>query len=341
MPMKTSLFDFELPENLIAQKPTKKRDLSNLAVLNRKTKKIEFLKFNKISNFFKKGDVLVLNNTKVIPARIKTKRKTGGKVEVFLLKKIKKNLWECLLKPLKKIKISEEFEVSGKYRITVLKKQKETAIVKLSHGLEKNFSKVAEVPLPPYIKEKKIPLKRYQTVYALKEGSVAAPTAGLHFTGKILNTLKKKGVEIVFITLNISWGTFKPIRTQNIEEHRMDEETFYIPKLASKKINRAIEENRKIIACGTTVVRALESVSFKKEEKFFVKSGKFSTDLFIKPGYKFKIVRSLITNFHTPRSTLLVLVCAFAGRDLIMKTYKKAIEKKWRFFSFGDAMFIL
>jgi len=339
--MKTALFNFKLPENLIAQKPVKKRDLSNLAVLDRKTGKIKFLKFNKILNFFEKGDVLVLNNTKVIPARIKTKRKTGGKVEILLLKKIEKNLWECLLKPLKKIKISEEFEIAGKYKITVLKKQKETAIVKLSRGLEKNLSKVAKIPLPPYIKEKKIPSKRYQTVYAWEEGSVAAPTAGLHFTKKILNTLKKNGVEIAFITLDISWGTFKPIRTKNIDEHKMEEETFWIPKLTSKKINRAIEEKRRVVACGTTVVRALESASFRKGKKYFVKSGKFSTNLFIKPGYKFKIVRALITNFHTPNSTLLVLVSAFAGRNLIMKTYKKAIEKKWRFFSFGDAMFIL
>ncbi|MFH1957649.1 MAG: tRNA preQ1(34) S-adenosylmethionine ribosyltransferase-isomerase QueA [bacterium] len=345
--MKTSLFNFTLPEELVAQKPAPRRDSSNLMVLQKKTKKISAGKFRDIIKFFRRGDVLVLNNTKVIPARIITRRKTGGKLEIFLLKKLlrvpgkNREEWECLVKPLRKVKPGEIIRISGKISCKILAKKKDRAVLLFSGGILKNLKKFGRIPLPPYIRSREQDTARYQTVFASEEGAVAAPTAGLHFTKKILNTLKKHGVEICFITLHTGYATFNPIKTGTIEAHEMEDEFFSIPCSAAKIINSALAEKRRVFACGTTVVRTLEGNARRKKNLWLLKEGTGRTKIYIKPPYKFKIVTALITNFHIPESSLLVLVSAFAGRTFILKAYEEAIRRKWRFFSFGDAMLII
>ncbi|MBU4134642.1 tRNA preQ1(34) S-adenosylmethionine ribosyltransferase-isomerase QueA [bacterium] len=342
--MKSSLFNFNLPEELIAQKPAKKRDWSNLMVFDRTSRRRQLGKFSGILKYFRSGDVLVLNDTKVIPARLSGLRKTGGKVEIFVLRRANehgKELYECLLKPLKKVKTGETLTIKNSVKCTVIEKANGRARIEFNGNVKEILFAYGQIPFPPYIREKKQNPRRYQTVFAENEGAVAAPTAGLHFTKEILKKLSRKGVEICFITLHTGFGTFTPLRNETIEEHRMDEEFFTLPESTADTINRAATEKRRVFACGTTVTRTLESNAFKKNGLWLIRPGSGSTSLYITPPYKFKIVTSLITNFHTPLSSLIVLVSAFAGRKNIMKCYEEAIKRRWRFFSFGDAMLIL
>ncbi|MCK5535162.1 tRNA preQ1(34) S-adenosylmethionine ribosyltransferase-isomerase QueA, partial [bacterium] len=341
------------------------RDNSCLMVLKTNNASIEHLKFSNIIEYLKKGDLLVLNNTRVIPARLfGEKENTKGKIEVFLLRKCNKSKktsqeWEVLFKPAKRVKEGTNIVFSGGLlKGLVVKKERESGIVKFKSKADFSdiLEQIGKVPLPPYIRREKInnrntsPIEsldreRYQTVYAQKEGAVAAPTAGLHFTHNLLDKIKKKGIEIVFITLHVGRGTFQPVRVNEIIRHKMHKEYYEINRDAAQRINRARKKNRRIFCVGTTTVRALEGSA--KEGR--VVSGVKSTDIFIYPGYKFKIADALITNFHLPKSTLLMLVCAFAsagktnqeGIDLINNAYREAIRKKYRFYSFGDAMLLL
>jgi len=342
--LRSSLFNFALPEELIAQKPAKTREASALLVFDRKSGKRRFEKFSAIGKYFKKGDVLVLNDTKVIPARLRANRKSGGKVEIFVLRQCgehEQNLWECLIKPLKKVKIGETLIIKDPLQCEIAEKTEGRAIVRFSGEVKDILASHGKIPFPPYIHEAKQDPSRYQTVFAKNEGAVAAPTAGLHFTKKILSALQKKGVEILFITLHTGFGTFTPLRGNTIEEHRMDEEFFTIPEQTARGVNRAIAEKRRVFACGTTVARTLESNARKKNGVMTALHGSGLTSMYIRPPYKFKIVKALITNFHTPLSSLIVLVSAFAGRKNIMECYAEAVKRGLRFFSFGDAMLIL
>lgn len=340
-------FNYHLPEKLIAQKPVKPRDHSRLLLLNKENGEIDQLKFFNILDFLKSGDVLVLNNSKVFPARIIARKKTtGGVVEVFLHKKIDKNTWECLLKG--KVNQGLELELAKNFFAKVLTKN-EDGTFHLSFNLSGDkfwsmVNKIGETPLPPYIKRDKKNLsdkKNYQTVFASdkKIGSVAAPTAGLHLTDRLLNKIKEKGIEVVNITLHVGLGTFSPVKTEKILEHKMHSEFVEIKSLVIKKIVQAKKEKRRIISLGTTSCRALESFNWNFESKQF-KTESFWTDIFIYPGYKFKIVDALITNFHLPKSSLLMLITALAGAKNIKKAYSLAIKENYRFFSYGDAMFI-
>lgn len=343
----TSDFDYILPEELIAQTPTTRRTQSKMMIVDKKKKSIQDKHFFDILDSLNENDVLVLNDTKVIPARLIGQKTTGANVEVFLLKDMGNKQWEALVKPSKRvnagniIKISAELAVKplvrldgGKWLVELL------CLGEVCDVLEK----VGNVPLPPYIERKLSPEKlkkldhsRYQTVFAKHAGSVAAPTAGLHFTKDILKKLKAKGVKICYVTLNVGLGTFRPVKCENILEHKMETESFEISKKTAKIINDAKKEGKKIVAVGTTSVRTLETAFQKYGE---IKACKDESQLFIYPSYKFKVVDKLLTNFHLPKSTLLMLVCALAGKPLILKAYKKAIENKYRFYSYGDCMFI-
>ena len=338
--MKLSDFDFDLPDNLIAQSAMEPRDHSKLMVLEKNKQVIEHKKFYNISDYLKKGDVLVVNRTRVIPARLFGKKDTGSILECFLLKRIDLNTWEVLLKPAKKLKIGQKLVfLEGKLE-AVLKEVKDDGNRILEFIYEGNFEEIldelGEMPLPPYITEKLKDKNRYQTVYAKEGESVAAPTAGLHFTNELLEKLKDSGVELTEIYLDVGLGTFRPVQTENILEHKMHHEKYHIPEESAEIINRAKKEGRRIIAVGTTTVRTLESSNNGAE----VISGDGETDIFIYGDYKFKIVDALITNFHLPKSTLLMLISAFAGKDFIFAAYETAIQEKYRFYSFGDAMFI-
>ncbi len=345
--MRTIEFKFNLPKKLIAQVPVQPRDSSRLMVLDRKTKKITHQFFYQIEKFLKVGDVLVLNNTKVIPVRlygnvILEKGKLGRKIEVLLLKTINQNTWECLLDG-KRRKVGLKLKFKSGLQGEIIKNLENGVwLVKFNlsnKDLVKKLKKIGQTPTPPYIK-KKTSLSDYQTVYATHEGSVAAPTAGFHFTKKLIEKLKKKGVKFEFITLHIGLGTFLPIKTKNIENHKIHQEYAILDKETSQRLNKAKSEGRRIIACGTTSVRILEHVALKSKISQ-IKPFTGFVDLFIYPGYKFKFTDGIITNFHLPCSTLLLLVSAFAGKELIFKSYKKAIAKKYRFYSFGDSMFII
>jgi S-adenosylmethionine:tRNA ribosyltransferase-isomerase len=336
-------FYYELPENLIAQHPIKNRDESRLLIVNRKTGNYEHMHFSDIKNYLNRGDCLVLNDTRVIPARLfGEKENTGGKIEFVLLKKIKNDIWEVILKPGKKAKPGAWFTFSdGLLRAEILEIiDGGNRLVRFHYEgiFEEILDKAGIMPLPPYIREKLQDKERYQTVYSKIKGSAAAPTAGLHFTDSLLNEIKKSGVEIVFVTLHVGLGTFRPVKEKKIENHKMHSEYYSITKEAADKVNSIKEKGGNIIAVGTTSCRVLES-SVDKNGNFEAKSGE--TDIFIYPGYKFKIVDRLITNFHLPESTLLMLVSALTGRELILSAYKEAINKKYRFFSFGDAMMIV
>ena len=338
--MKLSDFDFDLPDNLIAQSAMEPRDHSKLMVLEKNKQVIEHKKFYNISGYLKKGDVLVVNRTRVIPARLFGKKDTGSILECFLLKRIDLNTWEVLLKPAKKLKIGQKLVfLEGKLE-AVLKEVKDDGNRILEFIYEGNFEEIldelGEMPLPPYITEKLKDKNRYQTVYAKEGESVAAPTAGLHFTNELLEKLKDSGVELTEIYLDVGLGTFRPVQTENILEHKMHHEKYHIPEESAEIINRAKKEGRRIIAVGTTTVRTLESSNNGAE----VISGDGETDIFIYGDYKFKIVDALITNFHLPKSTLLMLISAFAGKNFIFTAYETAIQEKYRFYSFGDAMFI-
>ena len=340
-----SKYDFTFPQELIAQEPATKRDNSKLLVIDRKTSSFSKKRFSEITNLFKPGDLLVLNDTKVIKARLKAKRSSGGKVEVFLLKEIQPGVWQVLLKPGKRIKINERifFEDSPiTATINETNQQGSWSITFSQKNIEPLISSLGQVPLPPYIKKPLTAETQYQTVYAENQGAVAAPTAGFHFTPKLLNDLKKIGVEIVFITLHCGLGTFRPVKSTDIRKHSMHSEWVSLSAEAAEKINAAKLSKRRVIAVGTTSIRTLESVADKsKNHDKLLSPFSGETDFYIYPGYSFKVIDAVITNFHTPCSTNLILISTFAGIDLIKQSYDYAIENRFRFFSFGDSMFII
>ena len=330
-------FYYDLPEELIAQVPIKKRDESRLMVLDRKQHKI----FKDILNYLKPGDCLVRNNTKVIPARIYGKKETGANVEFLLLNNIEDDIWEAIVRPGNKLHIGTKVTFGdGLLNAEILEVMEGgTRKVKFTYSgiFNEILDKIGLMPLPPYIHEELKEKDRYQTVYAKYQGSAAAPTAGLHFTEELLEKIKEKGVEIANVTLHVGIGTFRPVKVENIEEHHMHSEHYYIKREDAEKINNAKKNGGRIISVGTTSCRVLESIA---DENGLVQETEGDTSIFIYPGYKFKCIDALITNFHLPESTLLMLVSALAGKDYIMEAYKEAVEKKYRFFSFGDAMFI-
>ena len=330
--MKTKDFYYDLPMELIAQHPAERRDHSRLLVLNKKTGEMEHKHFYDIIDYLNEGDVLVLNDTKVMPARIYGHRKDKEEKIEFLLLNRKNDVWECLSKPGKKAKIGTEIIFSDKLSAEVVDISDDgSRFLKFEYDgiFEEILDELGEMPLPPYITEKLEDKNRYQTVYAREEGSAAAPTAGLHFTKELLDKVKNKGVEICYITLHVGLGTFRPVKVENIDEHEMHSE-FYI-------INSAKERGNRVIAVGTTSVRTVESIA-DESGKVREKSG--FTNIFIYPPYKFKCVDALITNFHLPESTLLMLVSSLSSREIVLNAYKKAVKERYRFFSFGDAMFI-
>jgi len=340
--VKVKDFDFYLPEELIAQHPMEKRDEARLLVLDKKTGEIEDKIFKDILDYLTPNDCLVLNNTRVLPARlIGSKEETGGKMEFLLLKRKEKDVWETLVKPGKRAQIGARFIFgNGELKAEVIAMGEEgSRIVKFYYEgiFEEILDQLGQMPLPPYIKEKLDDKEMYQTVYSKEEGSAAAPTAGLHFTEKLLEKIKEKGVKLAFLTLHVGLGTFRPVKVEDIQEHIMHSEYYKMDKETAKIINTTREKGGRVIAVGTTSCRTLETIG-DIEGKVKEQSG--WTDIFIYPGYKYKVVDALITNFHLPQSTLLMLVSALAGRDNIMNAYNMAVEKEYRFFSFGDAMFI-
>ena len=339
--MKTSDFDYYLPERLIAQTPVEPRDSSRLLVYDRENDKVYHKHFFDIKSFLKKGDVLVRNNTKVLPARMFAYTQNGGKVEVLLLKRFNLNEWEVLVKPGKKAKPGVKLTLSNELSLEVLSTIEESGSrrVKFIYDgvFEDIIARIGEMPLPPYITEKLKDKERYQTVYAKVDGSAAAPTAGLHFTDKLLKEILDMGVEVVDVLLHVGLGTFRPVKTDDILSHHMHSEYYEISEESAEKINRAKREGRRIIAVGTTSVRTLESAA---DENGFVKAVKDNTEIFIYPPYKFKCVDSLITNFHLPKSTLIMLVSALSSREKTLELYNLAVAEEYRFFSFGDSMFI-
>jgi S-adenosylmethionine:tRNA ribosyltransferase-isomerase len=340
--IRTRDFYYELPERLIAQTPIKERDHSRLLVLDKKTGEISHRYFYNITEYLNPGDCLVINDTKVLPARLfGTRTDTGAVVEFLLLKRIDDKRWETLVKPGKKAKIGakitfKENLLSGKI-IDILQEGNRVIEFEYEGIFEEILDILGEMPLPPYIHEKLSDRDRYQTVYAHNLGSAAAPTAGLHFNDKLLKEIEKKKVSIAKLTLHVGLGTFRPVKAEYIKDHTMHSEYYQLNEVEAEKINYAKKTGHRVISVGTTSTRTLETIS---SEEGLVKAGEGWTDIFIYPGYKFKLVDSLITNFHLPESTLLMLVSALAGRENIMKAYKEAVEKEYRFFSFGDAMFI-
>ena len=346
--MLLSEFDYELPEELIAQMPADKRQNSRMLVMNRANHNIEHKHFYDIVDLIEPGSLLVLNDTKVLPARLRGEKDTGAKIEIFLLKQTVEDCWDVLIKPSKRVKPGTVVKISDELSVEVLKRLEddgEWSVKLLFEGdvldvLHRN----GNIPLPPYIERKmpsdelkKLDFERYQTVYARDEGSVAAPTAGLHFTQEILKKLADKGVEIKYVTLNVGLGTFRPVKCENVLEHKMHSEAFEISEDTARAVTKAKKEGRKIIAVGTTTVRTLETAYQQFGE---VKACHSASELFIYPPYEFKVVDNLITNFHLPKSTLLMLVSALAGKDFIFEAYREAIAQKYRFYSYGDCMYI-
>lgn len=345
--MRREDFDYHLPGELIAQRPLMPRDNSRLLVLHRHSKQIEHRKFHQIIEFLKKGDLLVLNNTRVIPARLKgRKNQTGGKVEIFLLKEKEMGIWECLLKPGKRIREGTQIHFSQAKIIgeVISKIEGAGATVKFTppRKVEEVLTKFGEIPLPPYIKRERGPTaqdrERYQTVYASKNGAIAAPTAGLHFTSSLLERIKNKGVRIVKVTLHTGWASFKSLPEGEVEDNSIPEEYFMIRKDAATVINEVKQRGGKIVAVGTTTTRVLET---QANQWGRVNPGQDWTNLFIYPGYEFKLTEALLTNFHMPKSSLILLVSAFVGRKWLLAAYQEAIRQKYRFLSFGDAMLII
>ncbi|RHM61165.1 MULTISPECIES: tRNA preQ1(34) S-adenosylmethionine ribosyltransferase-isomerase QueA [Coprobacillaceae] len=340
--MKLSEFDFDLPEELIAQHPVKKRDTSRLMVVDRETGSIEHKHFYDIVDYLKPGDVLVRNNTKVIPARLfGIKEETNGHVEVLLLKELKKDTWECLCGNARIVKMNTVISFGEgllKAKCIEIKDEGIRVFEMIYDGIfYEILDQLGTMPLPPYIKEKLADKDRYQTVYAKIEGSAAAPTAGLHFTDEINQKIIDKGVTILEVTLHVGLGTFRPVKVDNVLEHHMHSEYYMIEPDVADALNKAKAEGRRIIAVGTTSTRTLEA-NMQKYGKFTATHE--NTDIFIYPGYQYKAIDCLITNFHLPKSTLLMLISAFASKELIFKAYHEAIQEKYRFFSFGDSMFI-
>ncbi len=339
--MKTDDFDYYLPESLIAQTPLEKRDESKLLILDKNTGEIEHKYFKNIIDLLDSNDVLVLNDTKVIPARlIGIKEETNAVIELLMLKNIKKNIWECLTKPAKRIKVGTIVSFGNKLKAKCIEvKEEGIRIFELIYDgiLYEILDELGEMPLPPYIHEKLKDKDRYQTVYAKNIGSAAAPTAGLHFTEELLKKIKEKGITICYVTLHVGLGTFRPVNVEDVTKHVMHSEYYQMSKETADILNKAKRNKKRIISVGTTSTRTLETI-IKKYGEFKECSG--NTDIFIYPGYKFEAIDALITNFHLPKSTLVMLVSALAGKENIMHAYKIAVEKEYRFFSFGDSMFI-
>lgn len=341
--MNTADFDFHLPEELIAQTPLEKRDASRLLVVNHKTGQMEDTHFDAIIDQLHPGDALVMNDTRVLPARLHgEKPETGGHVELLLLKNIEGDDWEVLAKPAKRLKVGAAISF-GDGRLTA------TVVEELEHGgrivrfhyqgiFLEVLESLGEMPLPPYIHEKLKDRERYQTVYAKENGSAAAPTAGLHFTKELLAKIEAKGVKLVYLTLHVGLGTFRPVSVDNVDEHEMHSEFYTLSEEAAETLRQVKASGKRVIAVGTTSIRTLETIGSKFNGEIKADSG--WTNIFIKPGYDWKVVDAFSTNFHLPKSTLVMLVSAFAGRELVLSAYQHAIDEKYRFFSFGDAMFI-
>lgn len=340
--LKVKDFYFDLPHELIAQHPLEKRDESRLMVLNKKTGELEHKVFKDIINYLNPGDCLVLNDTRVMPARLYgAKEGSGGKMEFLLLRRYPDDVWETLVKPGKRGKVGARFvfgngELTGEI-VEVLENGNRKIKFFYEGIFEEVLDRLGEMPLPPYIEEKLEDRERYQTVYSREVGSAAAPTAGLHFTKELLEEIKAKGVKIAFVTLHVGLGTFRPVKAENIEEHEMHSEFYILDEENAEIINNAKQNGGRVIAVGTTSNRTLESIA---SEDGVVKPQTGYTSIFIYPGYKFKIVDAIITNFHLPESTLIMLISAFSTREIVMNAYRTAVENKYRFFSFGDAMFI-
>lgn len=340
--MKTEDFDYELPEHLIAQTPLKQRDCSKLMLLNKTTGEVKHKHFYDILEELKSGDVLVLNNTKVIPARLYgVKEETNASIELLLLKEKENDIWECLVRPAKRVKVGATITFGDGILKAICIETGEEGIrlfqLEYEGILYEILDKLGEMPLPPYIHEKLENKDRYQTVYAKEEGSAAAPTAGLHFTDKLIDKILKKGVQIEYVTLHVGLGTFRPVAVEDVTKHKMHSEFYQMSDKTASALNLAKQQNRRIIAVGTTTTRVLETV-MKKYHRFQACDG--WTDIFIYPGYQFESIDALITNFHLPKSTLLMLVSALAGKENIMHAYQEAVKEEYRFFSFGDSMFI-
>ncbi len=341
--MKTADFNFNLPEELIAQDPLKNREKSKLMVLDKDDGQIAHRHFYDIIDYLNSGDCLVLNDTKVMPARLYGQRKeTGGKIEILLLSRLQEDRWEILAKPGRKVRPGDTL-VFGDHELTCLVEEvieDGKRIVKFSYQgiFEEILDRLGEMPLPPYITHKLEDKNRYQTVYAKHDGSAAAPTAGLHFTDDLMKKIKEKGIKIAYVTLHVGLGTFRPVKIDNLQEHEMHSEFYVIKKDQAQIINETKQAGGKIIPVGTTSTRTLEACT---DQNGYLQAGSGWTDIFIYPGYKFKLIDALITNFHLPESTLIMLVSALAGKDRVLEAYQVAIEKEYRFFSFGDAMLII
>ncbi|MCK1240533.1 tRNA preQ1(34) S-adenosylmethionine ribosyltransferase-isomerase QueA [Streptococcus uberis] len=341
--MHTNDFDFDLPEELIAQTPLEKRDSSRLLIIDHQTKEMTDSHFDQIVDQLNPGDALVMNNTRVLPARLHgEKPDTHGHVELLLLKNTKEDQWEVLAKPAKRLKVGSKVSF-GDGRLTA------TVIEELDHGgriVEFSYSGIflevleslGEMPLPPYIHEKLEDSERYQTVYAKENGSAAAPTAGLHFTQALLKKIKDKGVHLVYLTLHVGLGTFRPVSVDSVDEHEMHSEFYHLSEEAAQTLRQVKANGGRLVAVGTTSIRTLETIGTKFDGDIQADSG--WTNIFIKPGYQFKVVDAFSTNFHLPKSTLVMLVSAFAGREFVLEAYQHAVDEKYRFFSFGDAMFV-
>ena len=340
--MKVSEFNYELPEELIAQHPYEKRDEARLMVLDKKNQKIEHKGFKDVIDYLNPGDCLVINNTKVIPASIYGKKDTGANVEFLLLKRIEGDIWEAMVRPGGKIRPGTKVSFGDGLLNAEVLDILEGGNRKVKFEYEGIFNEILDqiglMPLPPYIKEKLKDKNKYQTVYAKYDGSAAAPTAGLHFTEDLLQKIKEKGVEVANVTLHVGIGTFRPVKVETVEEHEMHSEHYYIKKEDAEKINKAKQNGNRVIAVGTTSCRVLESVA---DENGMMREVEGDTSIFIYPGYKFKCIDSLITNFHLPESTLIMLVSTLAGKDFVMNAYEEAVKEEYKFFSFGDAMIIL
>ncbi|MBB6063322.1 S-adenosylmethionine:tRNA ribosyltransferase-isomerase [Thermosipho japonicus] len=334
--MKLSDFDYYLPEELIAQTPADPRDSSRLMVLNRKEKTIEHKIFRDIVEYLKPGDLLVRNITKVIPARLYGVKETGARVEILLLEKISEGVWEALVKPGSKVKKGTKIILSNDVEVVCKDYAQQGARILEFNCSDDKLFELGNAPLPPYIKNQQVPFERYQTVYSKETGSVAAPTAGLHFTEELLERLMDKGVEFADLILHVGLGTFRPVKVEDIREHKMHSERYYVPAETVKKIREIRKNKGRIIAVGTTSVRTLETIARLSNQESY--HGK--TDIFIYPPFEFKLTDAIITNFHLPKSTLLMLVAAFAGKDFILEAYNTAVRMKYRFFSLGDACFI-
>lgn len=340
--MKTDDFNYELPEHLIAQTPIKERDNSKMMFLDKKTGEIEHHHFHDILNYLDEKDVLVLNDTKVLPARLYgVKEETNAGIEILMLKEIENDTWECLTKPAKRVKIGTVITFGdGRLKALCIEEKEEgIRVFKLDYDgiLYEILDSLGEMPLPPYIHEKLEEKNRYQTVYAKNMGSAAAPTAGLHFTNELLEQLKHKGVTILYITLHVGLGTFRPVNVEDVTKHKMHSEFYSMTKEVADTLNKAKKDGKRIISVGTTTTRTLETIANKYNE-FKECSG--WTDIFIYPGYQFKAIDALITNFHLPKSTLIMLVSALAGKENVLNAYHEAVKEEYRFFSFGDSMFI-